>query len=155
MLFDLDQIKFTVGLFQVSPNVPSVVPSSALFSIDLRHPDWPTLRRIGDAVSGLCEEHRGPCSVAVTEVATAESLEFPDEIRTCISESADELGIANNPILSMAGHDARQLHYHCPTGMIFSPCEKGISHNEAENCDPADLAAGTRVLAATITRLAG
>ena len=152
--FDTDQVKFTVGLFQVAPNVPSVVPSSVLFSIDLRHPDWQTLSRLGDGVSGLCEENRGPCSVTVTEVATSESLEFPVEMRTCIGESAAELGIANTPILSMAGHDARQLHYHCPTGMIFSPCEEGISHHEAESCNPSDLAAATRVLAATIARLA-
>jgi len=39
-------------------------------------------------------------------------------------------------------------------GMIFVPCEKGISHNETENATPADLAAGTRVLAATLVELA-
>jgi acetylornithine deacetylase/succinyl-diaminopimelate desuccinylase-like protein len=37
-------------------------------------------------------------------------------------------------------------------------CEKeesaGISHNEAENARPSDLAAGTRVLAATLAELA-
>ncbi len=153
--FDVDQIKFTVGLFRISPNVPSVVPSKAFFSIDIRHPDWKTLRDLGDSVAGLCEQNAGPCAVEVSEIATSESLEFPIEIRECIAEVADELGIANEPILSMAGHDARQLHYHCPTGMIFSPCEKGISHNEAENCNPSDLAAGTRVLAATIAKLAG
>ena len=153
--FGVDQVKFTVGLFQLSPNVPSVVPSKVLFSIDLRHPDWRTLKELGDSIAGLCEENAGACTVEISEIATSESLEFPVEIRTCISEVADELEIPNTPILSMAGHDARQLHYHCPTGMIFSPCEKGISHNETENCDPTDLAAGTRVLAATIARLAG
>lgn len=152
--FDVDQVKFTVGLFRISPNVPSVVPSEALFSIDLRHPDWPTLRELGDSVASLCEGNRGNCLVEAREIATSESLQFPLEIRECIAAAADELGIANTPILSMAGHDARQLHYHCPTGMIFSPCENGISHNEAENCNPSDLAAGTRVLAATVAKLA-
>jgi N-carbamoyl-L-amino-acid hydrolase len=88
------------------------------------------------------------------EIATSDSLEFPDEIRACISGSAQELGIESKSILSMAGHDARQLHYHCPTGMIFSPCEEGISHNEAENCEPSDLATVTRVLAVTLAKLA-
>ena len=152
--FDADQVKFTTGLFQVSPNVPSVVPSNVLFSIDIRHPDGQTLKRLGNAISGLCEENRGPCAVEVMEIATSDSLEFPNEIRACISNSAQELGIENKPILSMAGHDARQLHYHCPTGMIFSPCEEGISHNEAENCEPSDLATVTRVLAVTLAKLA-
>ncbi|MDH3418575.1 MAG: M20 family metallo-hydrolase, partial [Gammaproteobacteria bacterium] len=36
--FEPDEAKFTVGLFELSPNVPSVVPSRAFFSIDIRHP---------------------------------------------------------------------------------------------------------------------
>jgi N-carbamoyl-L-amino-acid hydrolase len=57
-------------------------------------------------------------------------------------------------ILSGAGHDAMHLAKICPTGMIFVPCEKGISHNETENATPSDLAAGARVLAATLVELA-
>ncbi len=38
--------------------------------------------------------------------------------------------------------------------MIFVPCEKGLSHNEAENAAAADLAAGVRVLAASLVDLA-
>ena len=33
-----------------------------------------------------------------------------------------------------------------PTGMIFVPCEGGISHNERENARPEDLADGCTVL---------
>lgn len=150
-----DEAKFTVGLFELSPNVPSVVPSRAFFSIDIRHPDWPTLKSLGDDVSTLSESNRGACSVNVTEIATSESLEFPAEVRACIAQSAEELGIPTMDILSLAGHDARQLHYHCPTGMIFTPCKDGISHNEAESSEPADLAAGTRVLAEALLKLAG
>lgn len=153
--FEPDDPKFTVGLFELAPNVPSVVPARVFFSIDIRHPDWPTLSRLGDDVSTLCDASKAACTVTVTEIATSESLEFPAEIRGCIAESAEALGIPAVPILSLAGHDARQLHYHCPTGMIFTPCKDGISHNEAESCKPADLAAGTRVLAATLVGLSG
>jgi N-carbamoyl-L-amino-acid hydrolase len=152
--FEPDEAKFTVGLFELSPNAPSVVPSRVFFSIDIRHPDWPTLSRLGDEVPMICEANSGACSVTVTEIATSESLEFPTEIRNCIADSAQGVGIPTVEMLSLAGHDARQLHYHCPTGMIFTPCKDGISHNEAESCDPAELAAGTRVLAATLVALA-
>ena len=56
---------------------------------------------------------------------------------------------------SGAFHDAEFLNDVCPTGMIFVPCERGISHNPAENAKPEDLAAGTRVLAAALVDLAG
>ena len=57
-------------------------------------------------------------------------------------------------MLSAAGHDARQLSYFCPTGMIFVPCEKGISHNEAENATAFDLGVGAKVLADVLVGLA-
>ncbi len=153
--FEPDDAKFTVGLFELSPNVPSVVPARVFFSIDIRHPDWPTLSRLGDDVATLCEANKAACTATVTEIATSESLEFPTEIRTCVTESAEVLGIPSTEILSLAGHDARQLHYHCPTGMIFTPCKDGVSHNEAESAEPTDLAAGARVLAAALIRLSG
>ena len=149
-----EQLKFTTGLFEILPNVPSVVPSNVYFSIDIRHPDSPVLMRLGNGIPILCEENKGQCAVEINEIATSESLEFPHDIRDCISKSANLLGIAHMPIFSLAGHDARQLHYHCPTGMIFVPCHKGISHNEAESCKSTDLASGTRVLAATLAKLA-
>ena len=42
-----------------------------------------------------------------------------------------------------------------PTAMLFVPCEKGISHNPAENAKPEDLAAGAKVLAAAVMDIAG
>ena len=42
----------------------------------------------------------------------------------------------------------------CPSGMIFVPCERGISHNEIEDATPEDLAAGTKVLVEVLEALA-
>jgi beta-ureidopropionase / N-carbamoyl-L-amino-acid hydrolase len=148
-----DLVKFTVGLFNVLPNAPSVVPSEVFFSIDLRHPDWPTLNKLGEAISEICEENRGKCAFSVKEVAKSPSLTFPHGMQNQLTAIANELDIQNIPILSAAGHDARQLHYFCPAGMIFVPCDKGISHNELENCNREDLAEGTRLLAAALVGL--
>jgi N-carbamoyl-L-amino-acid hydrolase len=38
--------------------------------------------------------------------------------------------------------------------MIFVPCLRGVSHNEAESASATDLAAGTRVLARALLELA-
>ncbi len=148
-----DRMKFTVGLFEVAPNVPSVVPASVLFSIDLRHPDQSVLTAAGDAIADLCQRHARLCSAEVRELANAESLVFPDWLVDLVSEAAAELSIPCLRLLSLAGHDARQLHYHCPSVMLFVPCHKGISHNEAESCTPGDLANGARVLANVLARL--
>ena len=57
-------------------------------------------------------------------------------------------------MLSGAGHDAMYVAHVAPSGMIFVPCRDGISHNPAEDAQPADLAAGARVLAASLVTLA-
>lgn len=149
-----EDVMFTVGLFQLKPNAPSVVPQEAYFSVDLRHPDNKTLARLGDAIAACCEKHRGRCEVAVEEIANSPSLDFALEVREVIADVASDLGIAHRNIYSAAGHDARQLHYHCPSGMIFIPCRDGISHNESEWAEPDHIAAGTRVLANSLWKLA-
>ena len=58
-------------------------------------------------------------------------------------------------IFSGAGHDAINLSHVCPSGMIFIPCEDGISHNELENARSEDLTAGTDVLMHALLHRAG
>jgi N-carbamoyl-L-amino-acid hydrolase len=57
-------------------------------------------------------------------------------------------------IVSGATHDAKYMADLCPSGMLFVPCQGGVSHNEAESATPSDLAAGTRVLAEVMLALA-
>lgn len=149
-----DIVKFTVGRFTVTPNAPSVVPSSVTFSIDLRHPVSAVLRELGDAIAPICQAHAGVCAVAVKELSTAMSLEFPEAMRERIRAAARELGVTHQDILSAAGHDARYLHEVCPSAMMFIPCHQGITHNEAEAITSADAAAGARVLAEVLLALA-
>lgn len=146
---EADVVRFTIGRFEVTPNAPSVVPARVVFSIDLRHPDTATLRDLGDRIPGLCEAAAGRCLVEVRELLHDPPLAFPAAIRDRIRAAAETLGIAWMDIPSGAGHDARYLHYHGPTGMIFIPCKDGLSHHEAESATRDDIAAGARVLAET------
>jgi beta-ureidopropionase / N-carbamoyl-L-amino-acid hydrolase len=144
---DADTVRFTIGMFTVEPNAPSVVPARVVFSIDLRHDDAAVVKRLGDLVSGVCEEARGQCDVTVTPLLYDPPLEFPQPIRARIREAASRLDYPWIDLPSPAGHDSRYLHYFCPTGMVFIPCKDGISHNEAESITASDAEAGARVLA--------
>ena len=55
-------------------------------------------------------------------------------------------------IVSGAGHDAGYISRVAPVGMVFVPCADGISHNEVESAEPADLAAGCNVLLRAMLR---
>jgi len=154
-LWDKDDIvRFTVGMFTVSPNAPSVVPARVIFSIDLRHPNAGTLTKLGDLVTPICQEHRLRCEVNIRELLHDPPLEFPRQIRDKLTQISNALGISNIEIASGAGHDARYLHYICPTGMIFIPCKAGISHNESESIEKEHAVAGARVLAEAVLDLA-
>lgn len=149
-----DIVRFTIGHFAVEPNAPAVVPGKVTFSIDFRHPDDSVLARLGGGVDGVCQAHRGPCAVTVKETLWVKPTAFSGLLPDLIQSAVDRLGLSSMPILSGAGHDAIYLARVCPTAMIFVPCEKGISHNEAENATPYDLASGARVLAEVLVDLA-
>lgn len=144
----------TVGLVQVTPNAPSVVPSEVFFSVDLRHPDNAVVDRVDAAIRAIVEAEKGPCAVELRQIQHSPSLDFSQEIRRTIAAAAERLGIPAMEVYSAAGHDARQLHYVCPAGMIFVPCRGGISHNPAEWAEPEHLAMGARVLADVVWDLA-
>lgn len=150
---DRDILRFTIGRIAVRPNSPAVVPSCVDFTIDFRHPDNDVLRRLGDRVAPICHAAAGGCDVSVVETRWREPTLFASHVPDVIERSAEELGIRHMRMPSGASHDAVYLNRICPTGMIFVPCEGGISHNEAENADPADLADGTRVLANALIEL--
>jgi len=151
---DEDVVRLTIGMFNVSPNVPSVVPARVVFSLDLRHPDPARLRALGDAIGEVCRTAAGRCAVAVHELLHEPPLEFPLAIRQTIRSVATALQVSCMDIPSGAGHDARYLHSLCPTGMIFIPCKGGISHNEAESILEHHAADGARVLAEVAFALA-
>ena len=73
---------------------------------------------------------------------------FDEACVAALRAAAEKLDTPHRDITSGAGHDA-------PTAMFFVPCEKGISHNEAENAKPEDLAAGCDVLLQVLLERAG
>jgi N-carbamoyl-L-amino-acid hydrolase len=143
---DADEVRFTIGMFTVTPNAPSVVPGRVAFSIDLRHDDRDTILRLGALIPTACRGAAGRCEVRVQELLYDEPIVFPESSRRLFSEAAERLGLAHMALPSPAGHDARYLHYVAPTGMVFIPCAGGISHNEAESITENDATAGARVL---------
>ena len=149
-----DTVRFTIGRFEVMPGSPNTVPGRVLFTIDFRHPENETIVRLGDQIEPICKALAGPCSVTVTRTSHHDSTWFDREVVDLVARAADGLGLPRMELFSGAGHDARCIAPLCPTGMIFVPCAKGVSHNEAEDASPSDLAAGARVLTQVLRELA-
>src|SRR5215510_5985497 len=92
---DADTVRFTIGMFQVNPNVPSVVPGKVHFSIDLRHDDAQVIERLGDLIPRVCEANRGRCEAVISELLYDAPLQFSEEMCSCIARAADRLCISH------------------------------------------------------------
>jgi N-carbamoyl-L-amino-acid hydrolase len=155
LLYDAaDTVRFTVGRFEVTPNSPNTVPGRVLFTIDLRHPEAAVLARLGDQVEMVCRDQAQGCSVVVTETLHSPPVEFDPAIRARLRNAATRQALAHMDMVSGATHDAKYMADLCPSGMLFVPCRGGVSHNESEYAAPADLAAGTKILAEVMLELA-
>ena len=102
----------------------------------------------------MCEANARGCRVEVERIIFSEPVVFDPAVIDLVRGSAEALELPHMDMVSGAGHDAMHVAALCPSGMIFVPCEKGLSHNEAENATASDLAAGARVLAACLVDLA-
>ena len=154
MADDTDTVRFTIGRFEVEPGSPNTVPGRVFFTIDFRHPEQEVLDRLGGQVDAVCQAHARGCAVTVTKTRDTSPTHFSRAMVDRVGGQARQLELSCMDMFSGAGHDAQYMAEVCPTGMIFVPCEKGISHNEAESATPDDLAAGTQVLAALLVDLA-
>lgn len=147
----------TVGCFDVYPSSRNVIPGKVSMTIDLRHLYESELDAMVKSLIQKMEMLQTKYGVDISFVPTADFLpvEFNDECVNSIRNMAEGLCFSYMDIVSGAGHDAIFLSEVTPTGMIFVPCENGISHNELERADKADLAAGASVLLNTVLKFAG
>ena len=149
-----DTLRFTIGRVEVSPGSPNTVPGKALFTIDMRHPRDAVLEAHEKKLRDIVAARAGPCPARLERVTNVAPTDFDPAVIDLVRAKAQALKLANMDMPSGAGHDAMHIAKLCPAGMIFVPCERGISHNEIENASPSDLAAGTRVLVEVLEAMA-
>ncbi|MBX9946169.1 MAG: Zn-dependent hydrolase [Reyranella sp.] len=149
-----DTLRFTIGRVDVAPGSPNTVPGKAVFTIDMRHPSDAVLDTHEKKLEEIVAARAAPCTAGIERVTAVAPTVFDPAVIDLVRAKAGALGLPNMDMPSGAGHDAMHIAKLCPSGMIFVPCERGISHNEIENATPQDLAAGARVLAEVLAALA-
>jgi N-carbamoyl-L-amino-acid hydrolase len=147
----------TVGRLALAPDLVNVVPASATMTVDLRNTDELALQEAERWLAERAAELAESEGVAIERrsLARFEPVAFDPAIVELVERTAHGLGLSVRRMPSGAGHDAQMLARMCPTGMIFVPSKSGISHNPAEDTEPADLEAGADVLLQVLLELAG
>lgn len=147
----------TVGFLELAPNLVNVVANRARLTVDLRHTDDGVLRLAERETAAFLDElaAREGVEIERRSLARFAPVDFAAEMIAMVEEEARALGLSTMRMPSGAGHDAQMFAPHCPTGMIFVPSHKGLSHNVAEYTAPEQLEAGANVLLNVVRRLAG
>jgi beta-ureidopropionase / N-carbamoyl-L-amino-acid hydrolase len=146
----------TVGKIDLHPNLVNVVAGRAVLTVDLRNTDEAILQKAEARLAAFLVELAEDEGVTITRkvLARFEPVTFDDRVVDLVETHALRLGHSVRRMPSGAGHDAQMLARICPSGMVFVPSAKGISHNPAEHTDAQDLEDGANVLLGVVLELA-
>jgi len=145
----------TVGYLTLEPNLVNVVAQKAVFTVDVRNTEETLLQSAEARVDEFLGEIADAEGVQIStrRLARFEPVDFDPRVISLVEETALSLGASVRRLPAGAGHDAQMLARVCPSGMIFTPSVKGLSHNPREHTDPADLELGANVLIQTVLTL--
>jgi N-carbamoyl-L-amino-acid hydrolase len=146
----------TIGVVDVRPGVPNIVPERAALLQELRDPDPAVLDRLATRTLQAARRvarARG-LVLEVEHLLRAEPVRMSPRIQEEIEGAARELGLPTRRMPSGAGHDAQILAGVTDAGMLFVPSQGGRSHRPDEWTDWPALERGANVLLATLLRLA-
>ncbi len=149
--------RLTMGVLEAMPASRNTVPGRVRVSVDIRHPEEPAL---DDLEVCLREEAERASSARGAEwrlepVWRSPPVRFSGRCIDAIRSAAERCGYSSMSLMAGAGHDSVHTSDVAPTGMIFVPCEGGVSHNEAERITPEQAEAGANVLLHAALGLAG
>jgi len=145
----------TVGKVDLFPNLVNVVPARATLTLDVRNTDESILQKaeqeIADYLTVIARDEG--VTITTRPLARFEPVLFHDMVIDTVEKIAREDGLSHMRMPSGAGHDAQMLARICPSGMIFVPSHRGISHNPAEHTDADQIIAGANVLMKVMLQL--
>jgi len=152
---DSKDIRLTVGMITVSPNSRNVVAGHCFFTIDLRHYDSDLLESFETQMYALLSEitKKLNLKLEIKKILSMPAIHFDPACINAVKNATVKNNYSAIEMISGAGHDACHLSTVAPTSMIFIPCIKGISHNEAESITTSWCKAGADVLLDTLLDL--
>ena len=140
---------------QVYPNSRNTIPGSVTFSVDLRNPAPEVLEAMDREFQEYCAKiaDERELSIDVDDFWYFAPVEF--NMSDKVKNAAEKLGYSHMDIYAGAGHDACYMADIVPSGMVFTPCLDGISHNEIESTTLEQCEAGCNVLMHAMLEAAG
>jgi len=138
----------TIGNAHIHPGSFSIIPDRVEFSLDFRSQSGQTLKEIEKKVLEFANDtsfSRG-LHFDYKIIDKTEPIKTSARLKDLMTHFCKELDYPYMTLNSGAGHDAQILSSVSDTGMIFIPCEDGISHSPQEKIDWEDLEKAANLL---------
>jgi N-carbamoyl-L-amino-acid hydrolase len=137
-----------IGVMQFDPGGVNVIPGRAVFTLEVRHLEEAIVYRIVESfnanLEAICAEEG--CRVETERLSWVQPARMDREQVELLEAACQEVGREPVSIWSGAGHDAAILARKVPTGMLFVPSIRGVSHSPLENTSDQHLVLGARAL---------
>lgn len=146
----------TVGAAKIEPGVINAVPGRAELLVDVRSITAAAKRKVSEMIKRrarrLAREKR--MKVELLPIREEDPVAMHPALISLIRTTCEANDVSYEIMPSGAGHDAMQMAKITPTGMIFIPSTRGISHNPMEWTKPADICLGAQLLLEAMIRAA-
>lgn len=142
----------TVGEISLDPGIINVVPGQARFTMDIRGVSDDVFRGVFDSLTQFAHDtaRRRDTTVEIHQRQFVPATPMDTQVRAALDEVARAIGEPHMSMHSGAAHDTMCVADRVPTGMLFVPCRDGISHDPAEEVEPADAALGAEIMTTAI-----
>jgi beta-ureidopropionase / N-carbamoyl-L-amino-acid hydrolase len=146
----------TVGAMKIEPGVINAIPGKAELSVDIRSVTAPAKKRAVRLVQAQIREIARQRKIRAEILPLREEDPVPLDPRLIrlLKECCETRNISYQIMPSGAGHDAMQMAKVTPSGMLFIPSRRGISHSPLEWSEPEDICLGAQLLLDSVIRVA-
>jgi N-carbamoyl-L-amino-acid hydrolase len=140
--------KATAARLVAWPNKPGILSDWAQAVCDVRHNDEEAAEVMAERLRRAVDDAavRTGCQAEILDSWSWGGRIFDEALVSLVRETADGLGYSHRDLPSQAGHDAYFMARICPSTMIFTPCQGGITHNNQELATQEETAPGVNVL---------
>ncbi|MGR5144759.1 M20 family metallo-hydrolase [Photobacterium sp. DNB23_23_1] len=141
----------TIGQVTLLPGASNVVPKECRFFVELRSQHPKDMKAVRERLIEYAGQRKDWCVETIYE---KDSVLLDDSMIALFRKATEKANLPYMLMPSGAGHDAQSFAPSIPTGMIFIPCEQGISHNPKESISKESAGQGCQVLLNNILLLA-
>lgn len=138
-----------IGILTISPGTVTIIPEKVEFILEIRS----TEASITQFAAEKFKEILAACCPGKSEMSLIiekPPVKLDEKIIAAMANGCSDMGIQPIKMPSGASHDASPIAHYMPTGMIFVPSVKGISHARNEYTAIDDIGVGVAALVNTI-----